>query len=110
HYLQPPLLLRNNKGNFTRVPAAEAGAVFNAAKAGRGAAFGDLDNDGYIDVVISNIGQMPTILRNTSDKRNHWLTMRLDGQRANHDGIGCRVKLTMASGKSQFYDVQTASG
>jgi hypothetical protein len=109
-YLQPPLLLRNQKGNFTRVPPAEAGAAFNSAKAGRGAAFGDLDNDGAIDAVISNIGQAPTILRNTAGKRNHWLAMRLEGKRANRDGIGCRVKLTMASGKAQFYQVQTAAG
>jgi hypothetical protein len=109
-YLQPPLLLRNDKGSFARVPPAEAGAAFSSAKAGRGAAFGDLDNDGAIDVVVSNIGQAPTILRNTATRRNHWLAMRLEGRRANRDGIGCKVKLTMASGKPQFYEVQTASG
>ena len=59
--------------------------------------------------MVSNIGQAPTILRNTSDKRNHWLTMRLEGKRANRDGIGCRVKITM-QGRSQYYEVQTASG
>ncbi len=114
-YLQPPLLLRNNKGNFVRVPPAEAGPSFGSEKAGRGAAFGDLDNDGAIDAVTSNIGEAPTILRNmtrrnTARQPNHWLSMRFEGKRANRDGIGCRVKLTMASGKSQFYEVQTASG
>lgn len=109
-YQQPPLLLRNNKGSFTRVPAALAGSAFSAGKTGRGAAFGDLDNDGYIDVVVSNIGQAPTVLRNTSDRRNHWLTMRFEGKRANRDGIGCRVKLTMPAGKPQFYEAQTAVG
>jgi len=109
-YLEPPLLLRNNQGSFVRVSPAEAGSAFDSAKAGRGAAFGDLDNDGSIDVVISNIGQPPTILRNTAGRRNHWLAMRLEGRRANRDGIGCRVKVTMASGKAQYYEAQTASG
>ena len=54
-----------------------------------------MDNDGFIDAVVSNIGQAPTILRNTSDKSNHWLTVRFEGKRANRDGIGCRVKITM---------------
>ena len=110
NYLQPLLLLRNNKGNFVRVPPEAAGAAFNSSRPGRGAAFGDIDNDGYIDVVVSNIGQSPTILRNTSDKRNHWLAMRLEGRRANRDGIGCRVKITMAAGGSQLYEVQTTAG
>ena len=59
---------------------------------------------------MSNIGQAPTILRNTSEKRNHWLALRLEGKRANRDGIGSRVKVTTASGKSQVYEVQTAAG
>jgi len=109
-YLQPPLLLRNDRGNFTRVPPTAAGSAFSVAKAGRGAAFGDLDNDGDIDVVLSNLGQAPTLLRNTAGNRNHWLTLRLEGKRANRDGIGSRVKVTNQAGKSQFYELQTASG
>jgi enediyne biosynthesis protein E4 len=109
-YLQPPLLLHNNRGNFTRVLPPAAGAAFGKGKASRGAAFGDLDNDGRIDVVIANVGQEPTILRNTSKTRNHWLAMRLEGTRANRDGIGCRVKITMPSGKPQVYEVNTAAG
>jgi hypothetical protein len=109
-YLQPPLLLHNDRGNFTRVPPATAGAAFNASKPGRGAAFGDLDNDGKVDIVVSNIGQAPTLLRNASGAANHWLTLRLQGKRANRDGIGCRVKVTLPSGKSQYYEAHTASG
>jgi hypothetical protein len=109
-YLQPPLLLRNNKGSFTRVPPNAAGAAFQVSRPSRGAAFGDLDNDGYVDVVISNIGQPPTVLRNMSDKRNHWLGLRLDGKQANRDGIGARIKVTAPSGRTQMYEVQTAVG
>ena len=97
-YLQPPMLLHNEGGNFTQVPPAAAGPAFSAAKAGRGAAFGDLDNDGHIDIVMTNLGGAPTILRNTAGNRNHWLTLRLEGKRANRDGIGCRVKVSLASG------------
>jgi hypothetical protein len=109
-YLQPLLLLQNNRGNFTRVPPATAGAAFGKGKASRGAAFGDLDNDGRIDVVVANVGQEPTILRNTAKTHNHWLAMRLEGTRANRDGIGCRVKITMPSGNPQVYEVNTAGG
>jgi len=109
-YLQPPLLLRNNKGNFARVPPDSAGPAFHVERPSRGAAFGDLDNDGFVDIVISNIGQAPTVLRNTSDKRNHWLSLRLEGTQANRDGIGARIKVTTASGRPQMYEVQTAAG
>jgi hypothetical protein len=109
-YLQPPLLLRNNKGGFVRVPPNAAGAAFQVSRPSRGAAFGDLDNDGYVDVVISNIGQPPTVLRNMSDKRNHWLGLRLEGKQANRDGIGARIKVTTPSGRTQMYEVQTAVG
>ncbi len=109
-YLQPPLLLRNNKGSFVRVPPNAAGAAFQVSRPSRGAAFGDLDNDGYVDVVVSNIGQSPTLLRNMSDKRNHWLGLRLEGKQANRDGIGARIKVTAPSGRTQMYEVQTAVG
>jgi enediyne biosynthesis protein E4 len=106
-YLQPPLLLRNESAHFVRV---NAGDVFQHEWAGRGAAFGDLDNDGDIDVVLSNVGQNAVVLRNEGGNQNHWLQIRAVGTRSNRDGIGCRVKVTTASGLTQYYTVTTAVG
>ena len=75
---------------------------------GRGAAVGDLDNDGAVDIVTSNIGQNAYVLHNNVGARNHWIGLVPRGTRSNRDGIGCRVKVVSASGLTQFYTVNTA--
>ena len=106
-YLQPPLLLRNESARFVRV---DAGEVFQQEWAGRGAAFGDLDNDGDIDIVLSNVGQHAVVLRNDGGNRRNWVQIRTVGTRSNRDGLGCRVKVVSASGTSQYFTVTTAVG
>jgi hypothetical protein len=59
----------------------------------RGAAFDDLDNDGGVDVVVLNSRREPTILRNESPNRGHWLQIRLRGTKTNRDGVGAHVKV-----------------
>jgi enediyne biosynthesis protein E4 len=106
-YLQPPLLLRNVSGRFASV---EAGETFKTRWAGRGAAFGDIDRDGDVDVVVGNVGQPPIVLRNDGGNARHWLAIRAVGQASNRDGIGARVKVVAASGLVQFFTVTTAVG
>jgi len=104
-YLQPPLLLRNESGRFVKVAP---GQIFRTEWAGRGAAFGDLDNDGDTDIVVTNVGQKAFVLRNDGGNGHHWVAIRTVGRRSNRDGIGCRVKLVTQSGTTQFFEINTA--
>ena len=106
-YRQPPLLLRNQSARFVRVIAGE---VFQQDWAGRGAAFGDLDNDGDVDVIMSNVGEKAVVLRNDGGNRRRWLGIQPVGKTSNRDGIGCQVKVVSASGAAQYFTITTAVG
>jgi hypothetical protein len=94
-------------GHFTRVVAGEP---FKHEWAGRGAAFGDLDNHGDIDIVANNLGQKAYVLKNEGGDRNNWIGIQTVGTKSNRDGIGARIKVVSASGLTQYFTVNTAVG
>jgi hypothetical protein len=106
-YLQPPLLIRNVAGHFS---AIDGGPGLKKSLAGRGAAFGDLDNDGRSDIVATNLAEKAYVLHNETENTNGWIRIEFTGKKSNRDGIGCRVKVTAGSNLTQFYTVNTAAG
>jgi len=97
-YREPPLFALNRKGHFEK---GDPGS--NLPVAGRGAAFGDLNNDGWVDVVSTSLAEHPQLYLNRGGK-SHWLTIMLRGKRSNRDGYGARVQV---NGQVRF---ATASG
>jgi hypothetical protein len=109
-YKQTPLLMLNKGKGFVNV-SATAGPAFSNVLAGRGAAFGDLNNDGLVDVVIATLDGAPVVLRNDGSKtgtKNHWLGLSLVGSKSNRNGIGARVTVTDSTGKKQIFDANTS--
>ncbi len=108
-YREPKILYRNlGNGRFQDVSAA-AGRAITAENLGRGCAFGDVDNDGDIDILINNLDGPPTLLRNDEGNRNNWILIKCEGTRSNRSAIGTRVKVT-AAGRSQIDEVMSGSG
>ena len=104
-YAQRPLLYRNLKnGKFEPVPAVE-GTGLAELMVGRGAAFGDIFNDGKIDVIINNMDGVPVLLRNVNSDRHHWVELKLiGGPKSPRDAVGATVYLN-ADGIRQREDV-----
>jgi hypothetical protein len=104
-WAQRPELFRNLDGTkFLEVPPA-TGSGLAAVIPARGAAFGDLWNDGRIDIVLNNMDSVPTLLRNVFRNDNHWIALKLvGGAKSPHDAVGAKVFLT-AGGVRQRADV-----
>jgi enediyne biosynthesis protein E4 len=101
-YAEPKLMF-HNLGNATFANVSGAlGADFVEPRVSRGAAVGDFDNDGDLDILINNNGEEPQLLRNDGGNRNHWLGILLVGTKSNRDGVGAGVKVI--AGDMTLYD------
>ncbi len=96
-YTEEDVLMRNNgKGVFVDV-AAKSGAYFREKHVGRGAAAGDFDNDGDLDLLVVNLNASPKLLRNDSPKTNRWLTVDCKLPGGKSDAVGARVTVKTGS-------------
>ena len=95
-YPEPPHLFRNRgNGKFSETTAS-AGTAFASPRVARGAAYGDINNDGALDVLVSTNGGAPALFKNTG-ATNHGLRIKLVGTKSNRDGIGAVVRVTASS-------------
>ena len=105
-YAQPNQLFLNDRGiRFSENPDP----AIAQQKVSRGTAFGDIDNDGDVDIVVSNLKDLPTVLRNDSNNASQWLGVKLIGTHCNRDAIGTRVTV-VSGGLTQMREVKSGSG
>jgi enediyne biosynthesis protein E4 len=110
HYTEPNSVFRNlANGKFEDV-SATAGADLQLEAAHRGVAFGDFDNDGRIDMVVSVLGGPVKLFRNVTPGMQHWILLNLVGTKSNRMAIGAQIRVTTEDGKLQWNHVTTAVG
>jgi enediyne biosynthesis protein E4 len=96
----PRLVFRNRDGQRFEHVTDRSGPGASAAHSSRGAAFGDFDNDGAIDILVMNMNEPPSLLRNEYAGPHHWIKVQLEGTRSNRAGLGATVLVT-AGGRTQ---------
>jgi hypothetical protein len=100
-----------NQGGTTFSDVSDAmGKDFQTLGYQRGSAFVDLNNDGWVDLVVTSLGEKPRILINNALNGNHWTTLELRGRISNRDAIGAKVKVTTISGRTLYEHVTTSVG
>jgi enediyne biosynthesis protein E4 len=104
HYRQTNSLFHNEgNGKFVDV-SKSSGSGFATPYVGRGVAFADLDNDGFVDVVVANNGDIPLVLHNSGSNGNHFLNFKLVGKKTNRDAMGARIHV-VSGGISQIREL-----
>jgi hypothetical protein len=109
-YPEPNAVFRNLAGKKFEDVSAGAGPDFQMPGAHRGVAFGDLDNDGRIDAVVTALNEPAKIFRNVTAGKNHWILLKLVGTKSNRMGIGAQLRITTEDGRSQWNEVTTSVG
>jgi enediyne biosynthesis protein E4 len=108
-YAQPPLLFRNLGGRKFDDATAKSGKALSEPIVARGAAYGDYDGDGDLDVLVTVNNGSPRLLRNEGGERSSKLRVKLTGTKSNRDAIGARARVTDAGGVSSWLMVKTGS-
>jgi enediyne biosynthesis protein E4 len=103
-------MFRNLGGKTFEDVSEQMGPDFMPLGYHRGSAFVDINNDGFMDLVITGLGEKPRILRNNALSHNHWLLLDLRGHTSNRDAIGAKIKVTTASGRTLYNHVTTSVG
>ncbi len=109
-YEEPNAVFRNVGGSKFQDVSADAGPDFQIAAAHRGVAFGDVDNDGRIDAVVTVLNGKAEYFHNISGTANHWIALKLTGVKSNRLGLGAQVRITGEDGLKQYNEVTTAVG
>lgn len=107
-FLEPKILYRNLGNGYFEDVSTKAGSGITQAHSSRGCAFGDFDNDGDVDVVVINMNEAPSLLRNDCSSRNNWIKVKCIGTKSNRSAIGARVKVVTGS-HSQIDEVMSGS-
>jgi hypothetical protein len=107
-YKERSLLLQQRGGRFVDI-TSESGALAHMVESSRGAVFGDLNNDGKIDIVVLNARARPALLLNETATKNHWSLIKLVGTRSNRSAVGALARLT-AGGRTQVDEVRAGRG
>jgi len=108
-YAQSPNLFRNRGARKFDAVTAALGPAIQKPAVGRGAAYGDYDGDGDLDLLITSNNGPARLLRNDGGNQNQWLRVRTHGAASNRDGIGAKVTLTLDNGKRLWSVVKTGS-
>jgi len=109
-YAESNSVFRNlGNGKFEDV-SATAGADFTRPKPHCGLAYGDLDNDGRMDLVVTSLGGPARVLRNVTETRNHLILLKLVGTKSNRMGIGAQIRVTTDDGRRLYNEATTSTG